>query len=303
VSSAERAQSRVAAVVVHFGDPAPTEACVQALEADASRCARTVVVVDNSGNFEPSGVKTVEILRAGGNLGFGSAVNAGIARLGSGPWDALVVLNNDIEIASGYLDAAVAALKRPGVAIGAGPLFLDRPGGRLWYAGGSVDWLTGTVRQATSRRAAGRERVVGFVPGAAFAVAPEAWRQVGGFDPGYFLYNEDVDICLRLRRRGWRLLYTPTMVAVHHLGAVTGSASRSPFYLELMAATRLRPYRPLAYRLYLAVLHSTYALVRAAGYRLVVRGEAGRSAAAAILRGQTRALSGLRTGPRVNAPP
>ncbi|MBZ5589312.1 MAG: glycosyltransferase [Acidobacteriia bacterium] len=301
MSTTEPGPVRAGVVVVHFGDPTPTEGCVRALEADASRSGRRVVIVDNSGNLDRGAPKSAEVLRLANNPGFGAAVNAGIARLGPGPWDALVVLNNDIEVASGYLDAACVALKGPGVGVAAGPLFLDRPGGRLWYAGGSVNWLTGTVRQATSRGAASRERDIGFIPGAAFAVSPEAWRQSGGFDGSYFLYNEDVDLCLRLRRRGWRLLYTPTMVAVHRLGAVTGSAARSPFYLELMAATRLRPYRPLAYRLYLALLHSSYALLRAAGYGLVVRGEAGRSAAAAILRGHGRALAGLRTAPRVDS--
>jgi GT2 family glycosyltransferase len=256
------------------------------------------VVADNSGNLDPGARVPAEVLRTRDNPGFGAAVNAGVAWLGPGPWDALIVLNNDIEVASGYLDAAVAALRSPGVAVAAGPLYLDRPGGRLWYAGGSVNWVTGTVRQATSRTAASRGREVGFVPGAAFAVGPEAWRQSDGFDGSYFLYNEDVDFCLRLRRRGWRLLYTPTMVAVHRLGAVTGSAARSPLYLELMAATRLRPFRPLAYRLYLAVLHSVYALVRASGYRLFVRGVAGGAAAAAIMRGQRRALATLKAGPR-----
>jgi N-acetylglucosaminyl-diphospho-decaprenol L-rhamnosyltransferase len=121
---------------------------------------------------------------------------------------------------------------------------------------------------------------------------------VGGFDPAYFLYNEDVDLCLRLRRRGFRLLFAPAMVAVHRLGTATGSAGRSAFYLEHMAATRLRPFRPLAYRAYLAVLHSGYVVLRALRYRVLVGGEAGREAARALLRGHAKALRGIRQGPR-----
>ena len=297
MSAAGRGTARAGVVVVHFGDLEPTLACVRSLAADASACARSVLVVDNSGGFEASAGDAVDVLCTGDNPGFGAAVNAGVERLGPGPWDALVALNNDIEVTSGFLDAAVAALRTPGVALAAGPLYLDRIGGALWYAGGGVSWPTGTVWQRTSRRAAGRARSVGFVPGAAFAVRPEAWRQAGGFDPGYFLYNEDVDLCLRLRRLGWRLAYTPAMTATHRLGAVTGSAERSPFYLEHMAATRLRPFRPFAYRIYLAVLHSGYALARAAWYRWAVRGEAGRSAAGAVMRGHRSALSSLGATP------
>jgi len=292
--------ARAGVVIVHFGDPAPTEACLAALERDRSRAARRVVVVDNSGKLGPGAWRGAEVVPLAGNPGFGAGVNAGAAQFAAGSLDAIVVLNNDIEVADGYLDAAVEAVGRPGVGLAAGPLYLDRPGGALWYAGGGVNWLTGTVRQATSAVAAAEERTVGFVPGAAFAVGAEAWQRVGGFDPSYFLYNEDVDLCLRLRRSGWRLLFCPDMVAVHRLGAVTGSAARSPFYLEHMAATRMRPFRPLAYRLYLAALHSGYAILRSLWYRGGVRGAAGRAAAAAILRGHRRALRQLMVGPRAD---
>jgi N-acetylglucosaminyl-diphospho-decaprenol L-rhamnosyltransferase len=288
-------------VVVHYGAPAPTVACVRALRGDASPRERRVLVVDNSGNLSGGGFPDAEVVDGGGNNGFGAAANRGVAELGSGPFGALVILNNDVEVADGYLEAALEALRRPGVGAAAGPLYLDRPGGTLWYAGGGVNFLTGTVRQRRSPRLATLEREIGFFPGAAFAVSQDAWRATGGFDPGYFLYNEDVDLCLRLRRLGFALLFVPRMVAVHRLGSVTGSGSRSPLYLEQMTATRLRPFRPRGYRLYLAVLHSGYVLLRALRYRALVGGEAGREAARALVRGHARALAGLTGAPHVTA--
>ncbi len=289
---------RVAVVVVHFGEVAPTAACLTALAREGSRAARRLVVVDNGATLGPGPWHGAEVVSLAGNPGFGAGANAGVAALAGDPFDAIVVLNNDIEVANGYLDAALQALRHLDVGLAAGPLYLAETGGALWYAGGGINWLTGTMRQAMSVRAAARERTVGFIPGAAFAARPEAWRSVGGFDPGYFLYNEDVDLGLRLRRRGWRLLFCPAMVAVHRLGGVSGSAARSPLYLEHMTATRLRPFRPLAYRLYLVALHSGYALLRAGWYRAVVGGEAGRARAAAVIRGQRRALTLLTVGPR-----
>jgi len=300
MSGTARDPGGVGVVVVHFGDLAPTAACVRSLLEDASPNARRVVVVDNSGNVPAEALRGAEVVDGGGNNGFGAAANRGVAALGPGPWGALVILNNDVEVAGGYFAAAVAALKGPGVGAAAGPVYLDRPGGELWYAGGGVNFLTGTVWQAATARAAARERRVGFISGAVFAVSQEAWRSVGGFDPAYFLYNEDLDLCLRLRRSGWRLLFAPGMVAVHRLGAVTGSAGRSPFYLEHMAATRLRPFRPLPYRLYLAILHSGYVILRGARHALT-GGRRGREAARALLRGHVRALAGVLHGPRRDA--
>jgi N-acetylglucosaminyl-diphospho-decaprenol L-rhamnosyltransferase len=295
MSNSAHGRGTVGVVVVHFGDAAPTAECVRALREDTSSCARRVVVVDNSGTLRPDALPGAEVLNAGGNLGFGTGANVGVRHLGAGPWGALVVLNHDVEVADGYLDAALEALAEDGVGAAAGPLYLDRPGGALWYAGGSVCFLTGTVRQSTSAKLARRARTVGFFPGAAIAIRQQAWNEVGGFDPGYFLYNEDVDLCLRLRRRGYRLGFAPRMVAVHQLGAVTGSAGRSPFYLELMAKTRLRPFRPLLYRIYLAGLHSGYVLLRSLW--LLAAGGAGREAARALLRGHATALAGLGRGP------
>jgi hypothetical protein len=287
------AAAALGVVVVHYGDPRPTAACLAALSADRSACPRQVVVVDNAGDLAGDVAAGAAVVRPARNLGFGAGANAGVEALGPEPPPVLVVLNNDVEVVDGFLAVAAAAVAAPGVGGAGGPLYLDRPGGTLWYGGGGVNWLTGTVRQSLSPEAAGRARDVGFVSGAALAVRGEAWRQAGGFDPGFFLYHEDLDLCLRLRRLGWRLRFEPAMVAVHRLGGVTGSAARSPLYLEQMAATRLRPFRPLAYRLYLAALHTGYVAARALAYRTVVGGQVGRQAARALLRGHRRALFGL----------
>lgn len=288
---------RVGVVVVHYGDPSPTMACLKALRSDESVPARQVVVVDNSAALAEGCLQRETLLRCPDNPGFGAGANRGVEALGQGPWSAIVILNNDVEVAQGFLAAATGALVDGRVGAAVGPLFLDRPGGRVWYAGGGVNFLSGTVRQSISPHDASRKRRVGFFPGAAFAVSERAWRELGGFDPAYFLYNEDLDFCLRLRRRGYTLMFEPAMAAVHRLGSATGSGRRSPLYLELTAANRLRPFRPLAYRLYLALLHTGYVALRAGWYCLGGRGRQGREGARALVRGHLRALSRIGLGP------
>jgi len=298
VTVAGHPAGRVGIVVVHFGDPTPTLQCLRALRSDDSVAERTVVVVDNSGTLPAASLAAEVVLACPDNPGFGGGANRGAVALGEGPFAALVVLNNDVEVAPGYLAATLRALRDPSVGAVAGPLYLDRVGGRLWYAGGGVNFLTGTVRQSAHARDAGRARAVGFIPGAAIAVAPAAWREVGGFDPAYRLYNEDLDLCLRLRRRGFVLRFDPAMAAVHRLGATTGSAQRSPLYLEHTSANRLRPFRPLVFRIYLAVIHTGYVGLRAGWVRVARSGAAGREAASALLRGHRRAISAILAGPR-----
>ncbi|NOZ79078.1 MAG: glycosyltransferase family 2 protein [Acidobacteria bacterium] len=282
-----------AIIVVHFGRAAPTLACLKSIDEDPSPVLRTVVVVDNSSSFASPPADAM-LVSCPENPGFGAAVNRGVASLDHRAFDFIVVLNNDIVIRPGYLQAAAEALLDgdPRTAVAAGPLALDENGSRLWYAGGGINFLTGTVTQSRSPVDAQRRRPVGFIPGSAFAINPEAWEDVGGFDPSFFLYSEDVDLCLRLRRRGWRLTFEPGMAAVHNLGQSTGSQSASPLYLYYVTRNRLRPFRPGVYRFYLAILHSGYVLGRAV-FRILSNHRTGLDQARALLSGHWNALKGL----------
>lgn len=285
----------VGVVVVHHGDASPTRRCVESVLADPSSVRRAVVVVDHSGNLDSGSLPDgVHRLNRPDNPGFGGGAASGVEALDRAADETLpvayVVLNHDVELLAGYLEAAARAVATPGVGAAAGPLHREAADGPLWYAGGGVRWLTGTVRQSRSPDDASRERDVGFLPGAALAVSPTAWHRVGGFDPRIFLYHEDLDLCLRLRRAGWRLRFVPAMRAVHHVGAATGSADASPFYLEHMARTRLLPHRPAAYRLYLAVLHTGWVALRSARY-LLRGGDGDGERARALWRGHRHALS------------
>lgn len=282
--------ARVGVVIVHYGDAEPTRRCLRSVLEDPSPVDRRVVVVDNSQNL--CSLEGAEVLCFGDNPGFGEGVNRGVrflARAGEHP---IVALNHDVEVLPGFLDAALRTLARPGVGAAGGPLFF--PDGRtLWSAGGAVLWPLGVVRQYRSLGKAWRSRPVGFLPGAALALRWEAFHDVGGFDPRFFMYHEDLDLCLRLRRAGWKLWYSPALAAVHHLGSATGSHVFSPFYFEHLTKTRLRPFRPLTFRLWLALLHSLYVALRSLAF--VWRGQ--KEQAKSLWRGHLAALASLHEGP------
>lgn len=294
--------SSMGVVVVHFGDPEPTRRCLEAILSDRSLAQPDILVVDNSGNFPaaylPDGV---ERLPSADNPGFGEGANRGFRYLLEGAaLEYLLVLNHDVEIRPGFLDAACKTLEKEGVGAASGPIYSRRskapskeglsPGREtLWYAGGSIDFLTGTVRQETSPDALEKAREVGFLPGTALAMSARAFLEIGGFDPRFFLYNEDVDLCLRLRSRGFRLFFEPSMVSFHALGEATGSADRSPLYLENLTAGRLLPFRNRFHRAYLGALHTPYVLLRCAN-AVAKYGWASGSRISALMRGHARAL-------------
>ncbi|MDW7967972.1 MAG: glycosyltransferase family 2 protein, partial [Thermoanaerobaculum sp.] len=189
--------ARVGVVVVHFGSPQPTRRCVASVLGDPSPVERLLVVVDNSGNLPE--LANAVLLRCPDNPGFGEGANRGIRLLADRGVPAVVVLNHDVEIMPGFFSSVVRHVQREGVGAVGGPLFFP-DGRRLWAAGGAVLWPLGTVRQFRSLRRAWRARPVGFLPGAALGLRWDAFWQVGGFDPRFFVYHEDLDLCLRLRR-------------------------------------------------------------------------------------------------------
>lgn len=278
-------------VVVHFGPTGPTRRCLESIFRDPSPVPREVMVVDNSGNFGT--YPGVEVLPCPDNPGYGGGANRGARTLLDRGCGDLVVCNHDVELLPGFLAGVVDALKRPEVGLVGGPLYLS-DGRTLWSAGGAVLWPLGTVLQVRSYARAWKSRAVGFLPGAALGLRREAFLNVGGFDPRLFMYHEDLDLCLRLRRAGWVLWYSPHVGAVHHLGSATGSHRQSSYYLEHLARTRLRVFRPLVFRLWLAAVHTLHVLVRA-GW-LAWRGH--RDEARALLRGHTHALRHISEGPQ-----
>lgn len=214
------------------------------------------VVVDNAstdGSVEAvrRAHPEVAVLANATNVGFGAANNqaAAVAR-----GLHLLLLNSDAELRPGALPALVAALdRRPGAAA-AGPLTRE-PDGTIQVSFGPMltplaEWrqralVRGVRRRDTSAlaRAEAAARVPQepvWVSASCLLVRKEAFAAVGGFDEGFFLYEEDVDLCVRLRAAGATILHVPEAEVVHHLGR---STARSPRAALEYHRSHLRFYR------------------------------------------------------------
>lgn len=193
-----------------------------------------VVLADN-GSVDGGAQREAErsgatLLPTGGNLGYGRAANLG-AEGYTGEW--LVISNPDIEWGEGSLDELIAAAgrwPRPG---SLGPLIRE-PDGSTYPSGRALPSLkTGaghaafakvwpgnpwTARyQRQQELTAAAERTCGWLSGSCLVVRADAFREIGGFDPGYFMFFEDVDLGDRLGRAGWQNIYVPS-AEVTHLG-------------------------------------------------------------------------------------
>ena len=144
----------------------------------------------------------------------------------------MLVLNPDAEVTAGALETLSGILDaRPAVGV-VGPLTRN-PDGSVQVSFGPdltplAEWrqrrlVRGVrerrpqaLREAAARAAA--EQEPDWVSGSCFLARRQALQSVGGFDEAFFLFEEDADLCLRLRRAGWRVLFTPAAEVRHALG-------------------------------------------------------------------------------------
>ena len=280
-------------------------ACSLLAKALASLEAQTVpvdvVVVDNASSDGTPDLLAgrfpgATVVRNEENLGFGRAVNRGVAAAGDA--DVVLLVNNDAECAPDFVAELLAPFADPAVGMVAGVLLQGGSPGLIDSAGIELDTTLGSWDHLWNRPVGALDAVhdpVGPCGGAA-AYRLAAFRELGGFDEALFAYWEDVDLALRFREAGWRCVLAPGARALHEHGQTLGAASPAARRLEafgrgyVLAKYRVGRHRPVK-RLQIAVLDWPVLVVH-----LVVRREAG------PLRERLRARSlGLR-GPGHRAP-
>lgn len=216
------------------------------------RCLRSVrhhaphvvpLVVDNaSGDGSVEAIRSedprVEILEGQTNRGYAGGNLAGGDRAFEMGADAVLILNNDVELGHACAEALVgAALADPQRGIVA-PVSLKASDHRM------IDMHTATVDlrrmdvvahgRDTDRMPHGDEES-DYAPGSSLMITREAWKRTGGFDERFFLVWEDVDLSLRVAKAG---LKRPLIIAnahVFHEGSSTFGGAETPLYRYFLA--------------------------------------------------------------------
>lgn len=218
------------AVIVHYRDP---EAVRQLLDTMLQWISppSAVTIADNSGelvDFLSEHLSTlpfpVRILPMEQNVGYGPALNAA-ARHVTVP--IMLVLTQDARLeddASAHLISHL--VEHPEVGVVAPLLAYASNPNRIFSAGGTLLKNGRTLHPAQGDPVSGFDRSappydVRWVDGACFAVQVEIFREIGGFDPNFFLYVEEVDLHLRLRKAGYEIHLVPQALGFQEPGNYT----------------------------------------------------------------------------------
>lgn len=240
-------------IVVSFNTKVMTLAALDSVYAETLDLAYEVIVVDNAshdGSAEaiaahPGRPRLVALAQ---NIGFARANNLAAA---SARGRQILLLNPDTIVQSRAIDLLAAFSKaHPDAKIW---------GGRTLFADGSLnpsscwgrmtpwrlfcrasgltalfprsEWFNGEAYGGWPRN---RVREVDIVSGCYFLVDRDLWQRLGGFDPLFFMYGEEADLCLRAHALGARPMVTPAATIVHYGGA--SERARSDKMVRLLSA-------------------------------------------------------------------
>jgi GT2 family glycosyltransferase/glycosyltransferase involved in cell wall biosynthesis len=218
----------VSVIIPIYGKIDFTIRCLASIEEFLPSVAFEIIVVDDcspDNSAEVIGkIAGVRLLSNEQNLGFIRSCNAG-ARMSRGEY--LCLLNNDTEVTSGWLDELLrtfSELPKTGLA-GSKLLY---PDGRLQEAGGII-WQDGSAwnfgrLQDPLLPIYNYAREADYCSGASIMVPTALFMELGGFDEHYLpAYGEDSDLALKIRDRGYRVIYQPLSVVIHHEGISSGT--------------------------------------------------------------------------------
>jgi len=226
----------VSAVVLAYREEPWLERSVQALL--ASRGVDVdVVLVDNGctdGAVDRLATRPgVTVIRPGENLGFAGGCNAGAAAASA---EFLALINGDLVVEPEALAELVAFAQKPDVGVAQPSIRLSDDASRVNSDGNEVHFLgfswCGSFGEPATKHTA--PRPIASVMGAAMVLRRELWYELGGFEPRYFAYHEDVEFCRRCWHRGLELVNVPSAVALHRY-----EFGREPSKLYLSERNRL----------------------------------------------------------------
>jgi N-acetylglucosaminyl-diphospho-decaprenol L-rhamnosyltransferase len=238
-------------IIINYRSAAFTKACLRSIYENNDALHLEIIVVDNAsydgcGAMIAAEFPEVVFIQSAHNLGFAGANNLGIAASHASH---LLFLNPDTEVQGKAIDRLFASMKcLPDAGMA---------GARLLNSDSSVQTSSITAIPSILNQILGTEYLrqafpkaslwgikplfenhqlpvpVDAISGACMMAKRDVVEQAHGFTTDYFMYSEDLDLCLKVKKAGWNVYYVPNAVVVHHGGRSSGSRSESN-YAEIM---------------------------------------------------------------------
>lgn len=229
----QKDNKKVAVVILNWNGAGLMEQFLPSVIAYSPSEVAEVVVADNGSTDNSIAMlqekfPSVRIIRLDNNYGFAEGYNQALRQIDN---EYTVLLNSDVEVTPGWLDAPLAAMEAdPTIAATQPKIRAQRNKEYFEYAGASGGYMDiygypycrGRVLHIVEKDEGQYDTPADILwaTGACLFVRTAVYKEVGGLDAGFFAHQEEIDMCWRLRSRGYRLVCTPQSV-IYHVGGAT----------------------------------------------------------------------------------
>ncbi|MBE1426053.1 GT2 family glycosyltransferase [Desulfomicrobium macestii] len=209
-----------------------------------------IIVIDNASTDETKFLlqnftNSIKLITNNANLGFSKACNQGAK---SSRADFLIFLNNDTEVTRGWLEGLLRCLHSnfpnsnfpnsnfPTGIVGCKLLYPDSTVQHAGVAFSSIKVHHIYRNFAPSHPAVNKQREFQAVTAACMLVPRKLFLSLGGFDESFINGFEDLDFCFRARSKGYKVMYTPESVVIHHESKTPGRHDHHAHNARLFAS-------------------------------------------------------------------
>ncbi len=226
---------------------------LEAIKNVSSEADITVIVADNAstdGSFELAQKKfpKYQYLDNGNNLGFGHGVNQILKQVKT---EYVLILNPDARLEKGTLSFMLNYMEK-NPEVGAASCKVEKENGTLDIAshrGFPTPWasfkyyfLKDDSLYHLSDRDMSVAHEVDAIVGAFFLTRKSVLDKVGMFDEDYFMYAEDIDLCLRIKQAGYKIMYLPEVKVIHYKGVSSGLKKETQQITSANSQSRLKAF-------------------------------------------------------------
>lgn len=237
---------KVAIIVLNWNNYEDTVKCIHSVQ-KITYPNYEIILVDNGSTNDSQKILEKEfpdlkLIQTGKNLGYSGGNNQGIRHALEHGADLVWILNPDTAVAADALEKMMQEVNEPGVGVVAPKIYFYDSPNKVWFVGGNLNMRTGQVGHKHEGEVDDgqfdKEDKLEWATGASLLVKREVLKKIGLFDEKYFLFYEDVDLCVRARRAGFKVAFAPKAKIWHEVGTTVGKNNPNNGYYR----TRNRLY-------------------------------------------------------------
>ena len=213
--------------ILNWNGGAELNQCIDSLLKNVTQDFKITVIDNGSTDSSIDNISdSVKVVTLGKNHGFSKGYNLGLEKCLQDDDEYIILLNYDTIVSTDFISHIVDKISGKGINYIYGVKILyENNRNLIWYAGGMLSLSKGIISHVGLREDSQKyihKKTTDYVTGCCLIVHKNNYQKLNGFDSRFFMYNEDVDFCLRAKKIGIDCMYLPEPVVYHKVSLASG---------------------------------------------------------------------------------